>query len=76
MANVLLIAVVPLMVVTRRSSVKEKIHIYICIYILYAFFFLFFRIFNNTMKGKLKLLVFIFIYCCFYNQLSGKNRIE
>lgn len=75
MANVLLIAVVPLMVVTRRSSVKEKIHIYICIYII-CIFFLFFRIFNNTMKGKLKLLVFIFIYCCFYNQLSGKNRIE
>lgn len=41
MANVLLIAVVPLMVVTRRSSVKEKIHIYICIYIICIFFFIF-----------------------------------
>lgn len=27
------------------------------------------------MKGKLKLLVFIFIYCCFYNQvLEGNNK--
>lgn len=38
MANVSLIAVVPLMVVTCRSSVKEKIHLYICIYIKCIFF--------------------------------------
>lgn len=75
MANVSLIAVVPLMVVTCRSSVKEKIHLYICINIK-CIFFLICRIVNNTMKGKLKLLVFIFIYCCFYNQVLGKNRIE
>lgn len=38
MANVSLIAVVPLMVVTCCSSVKEKIHLYICIYIKCIFF--------------------------------------